>query len=57
MSLGEAVNELARTGLACGKEKTTPFRQRTVSVGLKIDVTNVADALETLDAYDAKEER
>lgn len=56
ISLGEAVNELARAGLARGREQTAPFRQRTTIVGLKIDVTNVADALEALDAYDAREE-
>lgn len=53
IGLGEAVNELARAGLARGK-KTVRFRQRTASVGLRIDVTNVADALEQLDEYDGK---
>lgn len=52
IGLGEAVNELARAGLARG-ERSTPFRQRTASVGLKIDVTNIAEALELLDQYDS----
>ncbi len=56
IGLGEAVNELARAGLA-RKEKTTSFRQRTASVGLKIDVTNVADTLELLDQFDAESAR
>lgn len=56
IGLGEAVNELARAGLDRG-QKTTRFQQRTANVGLKIDVTNVADALEQLDAYDAQAER
>jgi len=56
IGLGEAVNELARAGLA-RREKTTPFRQRTASVGLKVDVTNVAETLELLDQYDAEEAR
>lgn len=56
IGLGEAVNELARAGLARG-EKAVRFRQRTANVGLKIDVTNVADALELLDSYDAQAER
>jgi hypothetical protein len=54
IGLGEAVNELARAGLARA-EKATPFRQRTASVGLKIDVTNIAETLELLDQYDAED--
>lgn len=57
IGLGEAVNELARAGLTRGTRTTKRFRQRTASVGLKLDVTNVADALELLDAYDAKDEQ
>lgn len=58
IGLGEAVNELARAGLARGgEEQAARFRQRTASVGLKIDVTNVADALELLDTYDAEDVR
>lgn len=45
IGLGEAVNELARAGLARG-DKPVPIQQRTASVGLKIDATDVADALE-----------
>lgn len=52
IGLGEAVNELARAGLA-RRQRATPFRQRTASVGVKIDVTNVAEALELLDQVDA----
>lgn len=57
IGLGEAVNELARAGLARGGNAPARFRQRTASVGLRIDVTNVADTLELLDADDAKGER
>lgn len=56
IGLGEAINELARAGLA-RQPKTTRFRQRTASVGLKIDVTNVADALELLDQMDTEDRR
>ena len=56
IGLGEAVNELARAGLTRG-EKSTRFRQRTASVGLRIDVTDVADTLELLDQYDAEDAR
>jgi hypothetical protein len=48
MGLSEAVNELARAGLTV-KREARPFKQRTVRLGLKLDVTNVADALELLD--------
>lgn len=51
VGLGEAVNELARAGLARGAE-TRRFRQRTAKVGLTIDVTDVAQALELLDGPD-----
>lgn len=57
IGLGEAVNELARAGLARGGEPTARFRQRTAALGLRVDVTNVADALEILDAYDAEDAR
>lgn len=57
IGLGEAVNVLARAGLARGGGQAARFRQRTASVGLRIDVTNVADALELLDAYDDQDER
>lgn len=57
IGLGEAVNELARAGLARGEKARARFQQRTVSVGLRVDVTDVADALELLDTYDSEEER
>jgi metal-responsive CopG/Arc/MetJ family transcriptional regulator len=48
MGLSEAVNELARAGLTV-KQRARPFKQRTARLGLKLDVTNVAEALELLD--------
>ena len=47
--VSQVVNELVRAGL---RERRTraPFRQRTAKIGLRIDVTNVAEALEQLDA-------
>lgn len=56
IGLGEAVNELARAGLR-QQQKSEHFRQRTASVGLKVDVTDVAAALEFLDQYDAEDAR
>lgn len=48
VGVSEAVNRLARAGLAV-KDSREPFRQRSVSIGLNVDVTNVAEALELLD--------
>lgn len=48
LGVSEAVNELARRGLSL-KPKEKPFRQPTAKLGLKVDVTNVADALDLLD--------
>ncbi|MDU0349359.1 hypothetical protein [Actinomyces sp. MRS3W] len=55
IGLGEAVNELARAGLTQTQKKPVRFQQRTAAVGLKVDVTNIADTLELLDHYDAEE--
>lgn len=55
IGLGEAVNELARAGLARRGEAAAQFQQRTASVGLRVDVTNIADVLELLDTYDAED--
>jgi Arc/MetJ family transcription regulator len=48
IGLGEAVNRLARAGLRPGRSRR-PFRQRTADLGLQVDVSNVAEALELLD--------
>jgi hypothetical protein len=48
IGLSEAVNTLARAGMA-RPEPRQPFRQTTSDMGPGIDVTNIADALETLD--------
>lgn len=42
--ISEVVNDLARKGLTV-KEPRKPFVQRTHSVGIKIDVSNVAEAI------------
>lgn len=56
IGLGEAVNELARAGLS-REQKASGFRQRTASVGLRIDVTNIAETLDLLDQFDAADQR
>jgi hypothetical protein len=43
-----AVNELIRRGLITRPEDA-PFRQRTFRLGLKIDVSNVAEAVDVLE--------
>jgi hypothetical protein len=48
IGLSEAVNELARAGLTV-KRVARPFKQRTAQLGLKLDVTNVGEALDLLD--------
>jgi hypothetical protein len=53
IGLSEAVNELARRGLRPQRTKGV-FSQRSRSLGLKIDVTNVAEALEELEGPAAR---
>ena len=48
LGLSAAVNELVRAGLGV-RPPRRPFRQRSASLGLRIDVSNVAEALETLE--------
>lgn len=48
VGMSEAVNQLARAGLTV-KRARPRFRQRTVPLDLRIDATNVAEALEQLD--------
>jgi Arc/MetJ family transcription regulator len=48
LGLSEAVNELIRGGLHSRRPRRT-FRQRSRALGLLIDVSNVAEALEQLD--------
>lgn len=54
--LSEAVNRLIRKGLAARDTAGTrrPFRQKAVSLGLRVDVANVAEALEHLDGPGAR---
>jgi Arc/MetJ family transcription regulator len=53
IGLSDAVNELIRAGLSVPARRTA-FLQRTASVGLRIDVSSVADAMERLDGPDAR---
>lgn len=46
-------NELVRAGLT-KQEAAAPFRQKTHDLGQGIDLSNVADAIETLDGPAAR---
>jgi len=48
IGVSAALNRLARAGLTV-RRSGPPFRQRAVKLGLKVDVTNVAEAIELLD--------
>ncbi|MBA3372166.1 MAG: CopG family transcriptional regulator [Actinomycetota bacterium] len=51
LGLSEAVNTLVRAGLQAKPERAA-FQQRTHRLGLRVDATNVAEALEELDGPD-----
>jgi hypothetical protein len=53
LGVSEAVNELIRAGLL-PREPAPPFTQRTRSLGLRVDVSNVAEALEILEGVEAR---
>lgn len=51
MGLSEAVNTLIRRGLL-PRPNTGRFQQETRSLGVKVDVSNVAEALDVLEGAD-----
>lgn len=53
IGMSEAVNELVRAGLA-KQQRSAPFRQTTHDLGTGIDVSNIGDAMETLDGPAAR---
>ena len=48
LGISAAVNELVRRGLVAQKT-APPFQQRTHDLGLRLDVRNIAEALDALD--------
>jgi hypothetical protein len=54
VGLSEAVNELIRTGMAGAPRRRRAFRQRSAALGLRLDVSNVAEALDVLDGPAAR---
>lgn len=53
LGVSEAVNTLIRRGLLAS-QPTSPFQQRTRSIGIRIDVSNIAEALETLEGPESR---
>ncbi len=53
LGVSEAINELIRAGLL-PRPAEPPFRQRSVALGLRIDVADVGDALAVLEGEDAR---
>ena len=53
VGLSEAVNELIRAGMTVPRKRRA-FRQRSSELGLRIDVSNVAEALDVLDGPAAR---
>jgi len=53
VGLSDAINDLIRAGLRT-KLQRRKFRQRTRAIGLRIDVANVAEALEQLEGPAAR---
>ena len=53
VGLSEAVNELARAGMTAPRKRRV-FRQRSSELGIRIDVSNVAEALDVLDGPGAR---
>ncbi|MHB1172714.1 MAG: ribbon-helix-helix protein, CopG family [Lacisediminihabitans sp.] len=52
LGMSEAVNRLARQGLAMQRTSTARFVQRTAPLGIRINVDNTAEVLELLDEDD-----
>lgn len=51
LGLSEAVNALVRSGLAARTaHEHEPYEPRSADVGIKVDVSNVAETLDLLDA-------
>jgi len=55
IGVSEAVNELIRAGLASDRPRRAQrFEQKTSPMNLRLDVTNVAEAIETLEGPAAR---
>ena len=55
--LSQAVNDLLRRAIAMPDAPAEAFRQATAPLGLRIDVSNVQEALDALDAVVSRDTR
>lgn len=53
LGVSAAVNELIRRGLAAPAPRQS-FRQRTAPLGVRVDVSNIAETLDALDGPTAR---
>ena len=53
LGLSKAVNRLVRQGLVAPAQRAR-FVQQTAPLGLKIDVSNVAEAIDLIEGHDAR---
>jgi hypothetical protein len=53
VGISEAVNELVRNGLTADRPQR-PFRQKAHDLGSGVDVSNIAETIETLDGPAAR---
>jgi hypothetical protein len=49
LGISEAINVLARRGMAASAQRRTRLRVKPTDLGLRVDVTNVAEVLDALD--------
>lgn len=49
VGLSEALNDLARAGLVTAEKPVREFRQKSHDLGRGIDLSNIGEAIETLD--------
>jgi hypothetical protein len=50
--ISEVVNDLVRAGLTASRRSRRPFVQSSRDLGLRVDVTDVAEALEQIEGPD-----
>lgn len=54
LGLSEAVNDLVRAGLTTSSHPVDSFRQESHDLGAGVDISNIGEAIETLDGPSAR---
>jgi len=54
IGVSEAINRIARRGLGADRSKRKPFVQKTYPLGIKLDLTCIAAALEEIEGPEYK---